>query len=326
MSKVESELRMISLKSKTNLIAALGGVWDLAAAKQRAARKSKIPLMVIALVSVSIFSSASIITLQMTLQESYREIARLEQSRNLVNEINLTQQSFLSMENAARLYFAALILFPSRIPERKKTFEFTGEALVGRLNRVEKATSSNKDWIRKFHKGKLRLISILEATKTSARTLEVQPTHSDMEMGMSMMNPANLRVSIQLSMMASEGINILQAMSHEGMKVEAEQHGQFKETTKWIRFLSPLSTILSGTLLLALVAYFAKGSPQSLRNMASKAALLRKQGLVSSSVSKDEVADLNKVFEELAQALNDAEEREKALLKQLQEQDRPNHE
>ncbi|MEI4469649.1 hypothetical protein, partial [Klebsiella pneumoniae] len=55
MHELESELRSLSLKSKGGLLGSLSSAWDLASAKRRAARQSKMPILVVAL-STSLLS------------------------------------------------------------------------------------------------------------------------------------------------------------------------------------------------------------------------------------------------------------------------------
>ncbi|MBX9687850.1 MAG: hypothetical protein K2X27_14185, partial [Candidatus Obscuribacterales bacterium] len=310
--EIQAELRALSLSSKAGLFASLSDAWDLASARRKARRKSKVPLMVITLSAVACLSMASVLLLLGALKNAESEINRLEQSRRIVSEISLAEADFITLGEAAKVYYTAIFLNPAHSPKAKSNFQKALKITEARLDKVEASLKGGPY----LHKFKNRWRPALEnIPKYVASTL------SDMEdaEGGASMDIGNLSSSLMLSKKCGDGVALLQEMTVEARKSEQEQLGEFKQTEAGIRVLAFLCTILNGSVVISLILYFARGTPQKLKKLAAQASeLSRAKGLSAPISTRDELADLDSVLHELATALSESEEREKILLQKLQ--------
>lgn len=312
MDDVEMQLRVLQLGDKSGIFGKLGSAWQLAAVKRRAAKKNKLPLMVVTLTTVSCLSLASVLWLMGVLNSADAEIGRLEHSRKIVSQISLAQTEYIRFGDYARQYLMAVFMNKFAVPRAKALYERSKVSALKRLDILEEALQDDPRLLRSFKRRwrpKLEEIPKVVSAK-------IDPMVNNTERAMNFFDVAD---NIQLAKIASDGVNVLSQMAVETKKVEAEQIGNFRKTGGWIRFLSITCAALNGAVVIALLVYFVRGTPQRLKQVAENAAeLSRRRGLgMPVSKSSDAVADLDGVLNELANALSEAEKREEILLKKL---------
>ena len=317
MAEIESELRSLQSGTKEGILTALGSAWGLAFAKRRAARKSKLPLMVMTLTTVSCLSMVSVLLLFGGLKKSEGEVARLEQSRRVLSEISLVQAEFGNLNESGTAYFAAIFLSPERADDAKAFFQDGQASARSRLEKVEKAVEQDPELAEPFKKQwKPKLLKVLKHSGAMLNRVTEEAAVNGF------LSPRNLNASLILSKQISEGAAVLTLMTREARKTEKEQIGKVKNTELWTGYLAILCAGLNGAVVVTLLVYFARGTPQRLKKLAEQAMQIsRKRGLVSSQITTDEVSDLNNVIHELASALTEAEEREKSLRMKLKQQE-----
>jgi len=313
-AELQTELKTLSLTSKPGLLGVIGGAWEHAAAKRRASKKSRLPLMVITLLTVSIFSTISVATLWGAQQRLNNEVNRLNHSRLILSEVALTQSAFLKFYDAIRSYLMTT-MFNSSAP--------TNYTIKHRL--LDSATNAEKalhriEVMMEQDQGSLKKYRIEWHTK-----LQYMPSTAKQMLGFADGNNADdkdFRAKARsLYTQGAEAFRALQAMTDEAQSVEKEELGYVTETQEWVGILSYVCILLNATVVVALIVYFAKGSPQRLRKLAERASQLSRKSPGGGQGNKqDELADLDSVLHELASALSEAEEREKALLRKLNEQ------
>lgn len=308
-SQLEQDLRALKLQSKVGLLAALGNAWDKAAVKGRASRKNRMPLMVVTLLLVSCLSFASVAALLIGLQSAGGEIKRLEESRRIISQISIAQSDFSMLGDAAKPLVTSLIFHPELASENLKEFKKLRLVTISRLEAVEKSLQSNKQLLGKFLKDwKPRLIKLPHQCQADLERLASE-TPLDM---------SKVPEVVKLSGDGTKCTIILQKMSDQARAVEKEQLGQFTRTQQWIFVIGSLCLYLNIAVLVSLFVYFSKGS-RRLKDLAEQAARLsRQRGMVQAS-NQDELADLDMVLQELATALDEAEERERLLREELKE-------
>jgi serine/threonine protein kinase len=318
MAEIESELRTLELKTGEGLLTALGGAWGRAAAKRRAARQNKLPLMVTTLTTVSCLSVVSVLVLLGGLKKSESEIARLEQSRRILSEITLLQTDFVTLGDTGKIYFTSIFVYQDRAAIAKEAFEQARLNTMDRLDKVEKAFEPDPELSVPFKKEwKAKLVRIPEKI---SQMMQQMAQNTD---AAGVMSIENLNKSLTMAKMGSEGAQVLKEMTREARKAEKEKMGKFRNTEQWISSLAFLCAGLNGAVVVSLLAYFARGTPRRLKKLAEQASQLsRKRGIAPPSASRDEVADLDNVLQELATALSEAEEREKFLLQKLESQEK----
>ncbi len=311
MSEIERELRGIRMKSGPGLLGVLGGAWELAAAKRRASRKNRLPLVVVTLSVVSCLSILSVLLLLGGLKRAGEEIDRLEQSRAILSEISLAQADFTKISDAGTTYFTLLFFAPEKAPLLAEQFEKSILSTHERLNKVDKVLALDPKMQKKFRE--VWRPRLTEASYKSRDELE-----KVLQQGFGM---KTMSTGLKLSRIYKSGASAFMEMSGLARKVEKEQMGKFKHTEVWIASMAIFCAGLNGTVVLVLFFYFAKGTPQRLKLLAQQAALLsRKKGAQTAS-NEDIVDDLDSVLQELAAALSDAEAREKELLLKLKAQE-----
>jgi hypothetical protein len=126
-------------------------------------------------------------------------------------------------------------------------------------------------------------------------------------------------VVLSLSKEGTACTNIMTRMTGQARAIEQEQMGNFTRTQQWIFVVGFLCLILNSVVVASLFFYFSRGTPRRLRQLAEQAAKLSRQRGLAPAAQQDELADLDMVLQELATALNEAEERERLLREELKE-------
>lgn len=317
MHELESELRSLSLKSKGGLLGSLSSAWDLASAKRRAARQSKMPILVVALST----SLLSVLMLLFGLHQADIEIAKLGHSRKVIMEICLAQSSLLLLAESTRNYMSAVMLHPNRLEGAKAKFNKRSQLLKNRLDLLEKALGSDPEAAIAITKSQIWRATLDQVPNESM--ISAQAMESSQNLGIIGISTSSIAIATHLSEVCQNGAEVLDAMSREAARQEQLQMKAFQKTKQSIGLLSILCAAINGTVIVSLMVYFARGTGNRLRKLSENALVLSKQrGLAAAPASQDEVADLDNVLQELATALSEAEEREKQLLLKIRDKEK----
>lgn len=318
MSAIESELRSLSLNATGGLLRRLGGAWDLAAAKRRAASSSKMPLLIGALGACFV----SIVLLGYGIYQNNEDVNNLRLSRQVLFKVVYAQNRFFGVAESARNYMSAAMLHPDSIARKQKGFEIECRKLRDSLNSLDKAIKaadkSSALVLDPENKYEAVLSRNVDQMKLSAEQLSAMGSYGGINVG-----PRQVAIIMHLSEVCQEGGAVLSRIMLEVKQQEQKQMLQFEQTQLRLAVLGASCVLINGALLAYLMVYFARGTQQRLNKLAQNAAFLsrRKNETLAAPSQHDDVEDLDNVLHELAAALNDAEAREKALLEQLQETD-----
>lgn len=317
MSEIESELRALSLKTKTGIFAKVGGAWDLASAKRRAARKTRVPLLIGGLA----ISMLSILVLLCGLYKADRELEEITRTRKLFNSICWLQADFVVLGEKTRLYFSSILFQKSDISESRREFEGATARVDKRLKAIEPLLELDANFSKSYRERyRARLKSVPDMASVSVPALD-RAARYGME---SIWNPETIAIVRHLDRVCEDGSKVLIDIARQARKIEHRQDRQLSETKDLIRLLAISCALINGSVMTALIVYFAGGNKEErMRKLAEHAAQLSEvRGLKMQSNSQiDEVAELDNVLNELATALSEAEEREKALKQKLLEQE-----
>ncbi|MBX9687849.1 MAG: serine/threonine protein kinase [Candidatus Obscuribacterales bacterium] len=309
-AQIESELEALSINVKVGFLNTIGGAWNLAAAKRRAAKKSRLPLLLLALIG-SFGSGAALLYGLHSLQDDF---ASLENSRGIINQISLAESDFLLLAEATRNYFGAVMFHPDDEESEKRMFENRAAVSKRRLDELDRILANDPYWQKAFSaRAKERLMAVPDVASVSARQMERAA-------GMGApMSRSSIATAHHLSNVCTEATHVLQLMARSARKREQIQIRTFRKTQSRVNMLSLICVGINSVVVVLALVFFAKGSPERLRKLAQNAARLSKQhGIKSETDEEDELADLDNVLNELASALSQAEEREKILLKRLE--------
>lgn len=317
MVELESELRSLRLKSKPGLLSSLSAAWEHAAAKRRAKKKNKFPLVVTALLTISIMSVISTVMLTMRLQEADDNIAKLEQSRVWLQHVGRMQQQTMTYMRACSQYIGTAVMQPESEETEKYSEALAHELAVlsKELDDLRPMIGDDKKLKKEYEWMRKRLVQDDAFARARVHEIEQANRANDTPMVSTLAN------MMRLMNRMDEGMVTMRRLWDIAEKTAQVRAGKLNYTNQWVRYLAFTSILLGGTAVASLAFYFAKGTPQRLKNLASQAALLRKRGGAGTAppTSDDELTDLDNVLHELANALSEAEEREKALLEKLKE-------
>lgn len=315
MTEIESNLRRLNLKSKSGILGALGGAWDLASAKRRAAKASKLPLLIFALA----LSLSSVVLLGIGLAQNNEDIARLRHSRNVITELAVVQSNFLMLAEYTRRYMASAMLHPQTLKREKKNYERAAFRLSQSLKHLDRLVASTQGSIYNITRSKAyqeRLMQAPDEAKVGVDQIETSRSY-----GVLQISAKQIAVAAHLADVCQEGSDVLDDLAKEAIKQERKQMKQFEQTMRRITVLGVICVLINGSVIISLIAYFARGTQERLRKLAENASRLSRKRAASGAAERDEVADLDNVLQELATALTDAEEREKVLLEKLRIQE-----
>jgi hypothetical protein len=256
--------------------------------------------------------------LTMRLQEADDNIAKLNLSRVYLRQIGRMQQQTMTYMRTVSQFVGAAVMPTEAEVKAKYEEEMTHEysVLSSQLDQLEPMIGSDKKLQEDYRYMRRRLKEDDQFARSRAREIEEAyqtgeaPVVTTVAKMMQLMNRMN------------EGMVTMRRLWNSAEKTEQERAGTLNYTNQLVRYLAFTSIILGSTAVASLAFYFAKGTPQRLRNLANQAALLRKRDGTATSppaASDDELADLDKALHELANALSEAEEREKVLLEKLKE-------
>ena len=313
MSEIEFQLRAMKLKvrSGTDFFGKFGSAWQLAAAKRRAEKKNRLPLMVLTLSTVTLMSFVSIAGLVYALGQAESQLRRQEHARQVVSDISLTQMNFLHFAEWGRQFLIAAFAQPSKLPECKARFLFYKMHTIDCLDALGADLKDDPKLYAKFqNKWRPGLLQLQDLISDKLMPLEHHPDRD--------MTIEDISYSIQLAKISSKGSRLVDEMTKQAQDNEQEKIGKFKSTEHWIRILAFLCVALNGAVSLSILAYFIKGTPKRLKEVAQNAARIsRSSGLAKPIENDDEIAELDNVLNELASALSEAEKREELLLQKL---------
>ncbi len=322
MVELEKALRSIRLEARSSFLGRLGGAWNLASAKRRARRGSKLPVFVAAL-SISMLS---VIMLLVGLAKAEQELRELENSRKVLDEISLAQSDFLFLAEASRKLVVGLMSAnqtAERIEDEKRKFKRMADRMRKRLDSVDSALSVGvpeeyRDTNRKMRdEFKSTLLDVPELSRKALDELHVYSS------GIAV----NMQVAVEFNHLSSifeTSTGVLYGITRQAKKVERLQLAQFKRTENLVRQLSIACGGLNGIVMISLIIYFVRENPDRMKKLAEQAvSLSRKRGRKENGLlsEQDEVAELDSVLHELADALSEAEARERILLEKLKEQE-----
>jgi hypothetical protein len=313
MSALEEELLSLGQRASGGFFNKIGGAWDLAAAKRRAASSSKMGALVGALVACFI----SIVLLGYGIYQNHEDLNKLRLSRQVLFKVVYAQNRIYGVAEGARDYMSAAMLHPERIERKRNIFETNCRKLSDSLAALDKAveTANAGSVTLKVSKSYQKtLMKSIDDVKMRAQDIERMGDYGGINIG-----PRQIAIVMRLSEICDEGANVLNALVLEVKQQEQLQMKKLEEAQMRLAVLGASCVLINGALLAYLVVYFKRGTQQRLAKLAENAAFLsRRRGeSITSSNERDAVQDLDNVLQELAAALNDAEAREKALLEQL---------
>lgn len=318
MAALETELRSSGQGSSGGLFGRLGGAWDLAAAKRRAASSSKIGALIGALVACFI----SIVLLGYGIYQNQQDLNKLRLSRQVLFKVLYAQNRIFGVAEGARGYMSAAMLTPEKIEKRKRVFETSCRKLRDSLAALDKSLEAAKNAsafsIQQSKDYQKTLMSSVDDIKLGASDLERMGDYGGINIGRK-----QIAIVMHLSKICEKGANMLDVLVLEVKNQEQLQMKKLEESQLRLAFLGASCVIINAALLAYLVVYFKRGTQQRLAKLAQNAAFLsRRRGDVGAlSERRDDVEDLDNVLHELASALSDAEAREQALRVQLKETD-----
>lgn len=321
MDELESELRSLNLKSKGGVFAHLGKAWDLASVKRRAERKNRLPIMVITLCTVSCLSIISMAFLLSALHNSNVGIARLEQIRQTQNAICQLFEKLAHVTTAARPYQQSIFLSPQSVEENKKDYDETVRNSETQLNRVGTELLSSQ----KLHNDFTEHWSPELAGSIHHFGDSIYDMHKKAGGRAVATNTDNIHhIFYLMTDDVTRANKVLTEMIQGVDFVEQRQLEQVHNTERWIDYVAYLCLALNGAVVVTLFIYFAKGTPQRLKQLSQTAANISKvRGLGQAPSGQDVVEDLDMALQVLATALTEADEREQLFRereRQLQKQ------
>ena len=318
-AEIERELRQLSMRTGTGVFAKLAGAWDLASAKSRAKRKTKLPLLVAALATTML----SVFLLLFVLNQARLQLIEIEKSRKIMDEVTFTQSEFLRLGENARQYLTSIMFQKADIPYREKRFKKSEESVAQKMRTINETLDKLELDVKDTRMNRAAMIEILAEIPKAANE-GVDRLKRAAEFGAPAWSSENIAAIGNMSRVLDHGVNVLHDMLRQANKVNNVRKRKFEETQTFIAWLSVFCAGINGTVMISLIVYFVKGNPERLRKLAEQAhKLARKQGLPKADdIPQDDVAELDNVLQELATALSQAEEREKALLIKLKAQEK----
>ena len=314
MSALETELRSLGQRASGGFFNRIGGAWDLAAAKRRAASSSKMGALVGALVACFV----SIVLLGYGIYQNHEDLNKLRLSRQVLFKVVYAQNKIYGVAEGARDYMSAAMLHPERIESRRRTFESCcrklSDSLASLDKAIEAADAGSAIALKESKNYQRTLMKSIDEVKIGAHDMERMGDYGGINVG-----PRQITIVMRLSEVCAQGANLLNALVLEVKQQEQLQMRKLEEAQMRLAILGASCVLINGALLAYLVVYFKRGTQRRLAKLAENAAFLsrRRAESIRSSNERDAVQDLDNVLHELAAALNDAEAREKALLEQL---------
>jgi tRNA A-37 threonylcarbamoyl transferase component Bud32 len=309
MSEVERELRSLGLQSKAGIFRALGGAWDLAAAKRRAANQSQKSLIGLALLS----SAISLGAIFWAMNQADVAMAKLEQSETIVRTFADAQAAFLKMAEATREYGTALLLNPSEIKESNERFMLQSENFDKTVDTVSELLKADPDWKEKSHQISVEWKKLSLRARTTTKMM--QPVDSNYAF-----SPQTGMAILQLSHICQNGEHFMRQVAKRASTLHEATLAKFRQAQNNMRLVSIGCGALNGAIILGFAFYFMRSAPRLKKLAESAARLSQNRGIPSSNLTQDEVENLDNVLQDLASALSEAEEREKLLLQKINEQ------
>lgn len=307
--EIESELKKLALSGKKGLIGRVGNAWQLAQAKYSARRKSKVPLLVVALFVVTSLSAVSSIVLLQSLQEFQATGHKLRVSNALLNEYG---KAFNSM---ARIYQLSQTYLMTKQGRFLKAIEEHKESILQNFKRVRKAVAGNKHKLAMLNEVETSFLSNYDVFIGKLKEMDMQdsiPALSRFSSFRGMMVQAQQQQRLIDKMRAEETDEI------EACKIPLDNAGLK------VQIAGLASIIMSASVLITMAIYFVRNSPARLQHLIETGAQLSgKRKKDEPKGSDDDIAGLENLLTELAGALTEAEQREQILLTKLNKQETP---
>ncbi len=312
--EIESELHQLKMRSGTGVLSKLAGAWDLASAKRRAGKKTKLPIVLGALAACML----SVFILLFGLYQADQKLHELARIRKIVDSIGATESAFLNLGEAVREYFAAMMFHPERVNAARKFYIRHSKHVIEKITIVDKLLKKEK-LITKND----RLLWRKQLERVP-RAVEPLNTFSDSVASgdESQFSPNAVNLFNELSLVSRQSAAVMQEMTLRAHQLENRALEEFARTEQTVVLYSFICIVINGTVMLALSLNFVRGNPD-LKKLADQASKLSRRKSAGAEGDIDDVEELNNVLQELANALSEAEEREKALLSKIKEQDKP---
>lgn len=320
MSEIEAELRALQLKTKSGIFKSLGGKWDLAAARRKARKASRLPLLIAALAAS--FLSTGLLFYALFQNQACME--KLQRSQKVVFSVVRTQNEFLITAEVLRNLFSSMVFDNGYFEVHRRRFNTQRKRLRLALNDLDYAicSVSSDDCDDKFSFGDSMDFQrrLMEPSETMIVT--VDQLESARNAGLRSANSQTIAIAQRMSSSCKEGCMMLRTIANTARKRLEFDTEQIRASQKQVGMLASICGLINSVVLIALTVYFARDTRERLRKISESARQLsRKQKPDQTISSRDEIADLDSVLQELATALNDAEDREKALLQKLKLQE-----
>lgn len=310
--EMETELRQIKMRSGSGVLSKLAGAWDLASAKRRAGKKTKLPILVGSLAACML----SVFILLFGLYQADQQLNELSKARKVLDKISEAESAFLNLGESVREYFAALMFHPERVRDARTLYTRHSMRVVKRIEEVDELLKGVKIKGRTRQEWKSRLAEVPAAVEPLKGFNQEIASGDEQQF-----SPAAINLFNHLSYVSKQSAAVLQEMSLYAHKLEKKAMHDFAETQKTIIIYSFICVVINGTVMLSLSLHFIRGNPD-LKKLADQASKLSRRRSSTVDGDVDDVEELNNVLQELAEALSEAEQREKALLSKLKDQDK----
>lgn len=294
---VMSELRAIKLTHRGGVLAKIQNSWNLSRARRAARAFDMLPiLLAVACISclLSLWSAV--------MQNRYRDLlVERNNSYEIVRLNNAMYKNSLIMQELGHEY--AL----KRDPKYMESFAIAAENMRAAMKDQEATLKrfGRKDELRKLRRNSPLFTATVRETERLLRKLEPGTVWT----------LADANITMQLQKIKTKGITSLVNEPKEEDEVEKAQ-----ELTRAASQLGTYSTVcfyLNTIVLLCFVLYYFRA--RKLRHLAERAVKLAASNENNSVQRKgsDDITEIDSALEELAEALTNAEHREKVLLAQI---------
>lgn len=309
-ASIEAELRKIELSEASGIISRIGNAWSLAQAKYLAKRKNNVPLLVISLFSVSALSVMASIILLFSLVD-YNE-----SNRRLLNKNSIINQYGLATTHLAWMYREAELYLMERKPEHLKNYAHYNLITRRTFDAIELFLKEEPRKQKSFQKRKKIFEQAMDAVYTELKSLP-DDGGGFSNILTNMKSFASLAVKVE-----KEQVLLTDLQKEESKDLKSEKR-KVDECQKRVLIAGLFSILLNSSVLLTMIAYFVRKTPKGIKSLVDSTSQASTVAGIATGRKDEEVAGMENLLQELAGALSEAEQREKALLSKLQTQPAP---
>lgn len=305
-ASIEAELRKIELSEASGIISRIGSAWSLAQAKYLAKRKNNVPLLVISLFSVSALSVIASIILLFSL------IDYNESNRRLLNKNSVINQYGLATTHLAWMYRESELYLMDRKPSHLKNYKHYNLIARRTFKAIELLLKDEPQRYKLFQHRRIIFEQAMDAVYDELKNLPTDDGASFSNIFTNMKSFAALAAKVD-----KEQVLLTQLQSDESKELKIEKQ-KVDECQTRVSIVGLFSILLNSSVLLTMIAYFVRKTPNRIKTIVDPANNAAGPAAASAIKNDEDVGGLENLLQELAGALSDAEQRERALLKKLQ--------